>query len=71
MKYHLSIGYMFGYDRRDLLAHTSMTIMDDRIRIDVLRGHFVHTATFSGVFQMGKVRGTTEVYLPYEVSAST
>jgi hypothetical protein len=55
----------------DLLAHTSMTIMDDCIRINVLRGHFVHTTTTHGVFQMGYVRGTTKVHLPYEVSAST
>ena len=62
---------MVEYDRRDLLAHTSMTIMDDCIRIDVLRGHLVHTTTTHGVVQIGYVRGTTEVYLPYEVSAST
>lgn len=45
--------------------------MDDCIRIDVLRGHFIHTTTTRGVFQTGYVRETTEVYLPYEVSAST
>jgi hypothetical protein len=48
--------------------------MDDCIRIDVLRGHFVHTTAVHKVFQiLGYVRGTTdpEVYLPYEVSAST
>ena len=67
---HYSIGYG-RIDRRDLLAHTSMTIMDDCIRIDVLRGHFVHATTAHGVFQIDYVRGRTEVYLPYEVSAST
>ena len=48
-----------------------MAVMDDCIRIDVLRRHFVHTTTTNGVFQKGYVRGTMEVYLPYEVSAST
>jgi hypothetical protein len=48
-----------------------MTIMDDCIRIDVLRGHFVHTTAVHGVIEMGYVRGATEVYLPYEVSART
>jgi hypothetical protein len=45
--------------------------MDDCIRIDVLRGNLVHATTAHVVFQIGYVRGTTEVYLPYEVSAST
>ena len=39
-------GRMEGYGK-DSLAHTSVTIMHDGIRVDVLRGNFVHTTAVS------------------------
>jgi hypothetical protein len=40
-------------DGKDSLAHTGVTIMHDGIRIDVLRGNFVHTTTVSSLGDAG------------------
>ena len=66
-KKDITILFIGAYGRTDLwdiLAHTSVTIMNDCIRIDVLRRHFVHTATTREVIQIGFMLGTMEAYLP-------
>ena len=55
----------------DSLAHASTTIMDDGIRVNMLRCHFVYTTATKRISSQAMYVGRRKANLPYEVSAST